>query len=238
MFCPSCGNQTIQGAEYCSRCGEPLGSPGSARVAPSNVVIVTAAVVALGAIGLAVWTTVQLQPAPVVNRAQTPLPRLLITPTPTPTPTPTESPSPSPVALPLPDVEPGEYKTYQNERFDFKISYPSNYLSPQGPPPANGDGRNFASSDGRVKMVVSGGYNAREKSLRELFDEQMTPARTVTYKVLKGRWFVLSGFEGDKVFYQKTLLKDDVIKTFHIEADRALQLYVQPMTEKMAKSFK
>ncbi|MDX2033251.1 MAG: hypothetical protein SF339_21420 [Blastocatellia bacterium] len=64
------------------------------RGGPSNVVIGAAAVVALGAIGLAAWTTLHLQPAPVVNRTQTPLPRLFVTPTPAPTPTPVATPTP------------------------------------------------------------------------------------------------------------------------------------------------
>ncbi len=135
------------------------------------------------------------------------------------------------------EIKPGEYQTYRNDRFDYSISYPSNFLIPQGAA-GNGDGQRFASKDNRVVMRAFGQHNAREKSLEEMFNEELKPGRVVTYKVLKDKWFVISGYEGDKVFYQKTRLKDDVIKTFHIESDRSLQSIVQPMTEKIAKSFK
>lgn len=244
MFCPSCGNRVAVDAEYCSRCGDDLGGlPRIARSGPSNWWLAGAGLAALVGIVLAGWTTYRVQPFAAVNRASASVAR----PTPSPSPSATGSPAvaaqtprPTPSAPPgdAPPVEPGDYRTYVNERFGFSIAYPANYLIPQRPLPTNGDGCRFLSRDGRAEMIVYGHYNALDQTLDEIAQGEQKPGRTITYRVIKGKWFVLSGYEGKKVFYQKTVQRDDVIQTFHLEADRELQAFLQPMTEKIAKSFK
>ncbi|MGH9837879.1 MAG: hypothetical protein ACREEM_03760 [Blastocatellia bacterium] len=200
---------------------------------PSNLMIAVAAIAAAAAIGLAVrsffW---KKTPTPDTRAAVQ-----LATSQPSPVGTPAASPTPSISPGPEAEITPGDYRTYHNERFDYSILYPSNFLT-ERELSQDGAGQRFKSKDGRVEMRAYGGYNSLEKSLAEMYEEELKPNRTITYEVLKKKWFVISGYEGGKVFYQKTILKDDVIKTFHIEADRALQPIVQPMTEKIARSFK
>ena len=243
MFCPSCGNQTASNAAFCSRCGETLSPMALTKRGPSNGTIALAAIAAAASIGLALWSSFRTSPVTDDRSARAsagasnaPPPA---SPTSLPTPTSTLAGSPTPSASPSPpmEIEPGDYQTYHNDRFDYSIAFPSNFLIPQGAF-GNGDGQRFASKDGRVVMTAFGQHNAQEKSLVDLFNEELKPNRLVTYKVLKKKWFVVSGYEGSRVFYRKTILKDDVIKTFHIEADRTLQPLVQPMTEKIVKSFK
>ena len=233
MFCPSCGNEVGTEAVFCSKCGKTLTGPANVKRGPSNLMISIAAIAAVATIGIAVWSSLRMRQSADGLQAQASIPRLATTPTSAATP----EASPTPAVSPNPEIEPGDYETYDNDRFDYSISYPSNFLIPQGVS-ANGDGQRFVSRDNRVVMAAFGQHNAMEKSLSELFEAEMKPNRTITYQVLKKKWFVVSGYEGDKVFYQKTMLKDDVIKTFHIEADRALQQMMQPMTEKIARSFK
>lgn len=233
MFCPSCGNEVEREAVFCSKCGKTLTGPANVKRSTSNLMISIAAIAAVAAIGIAVWSSLRVRQSADGLQAQASIPRPVATPTSAPTP----ETSPTPAVSPNPEIEPGDYETYENDRFDYSISYPSNFLIPQGVS-ANGDGQRFVSKDNRVVMSVFGQHNAMEKSLTELFEAELKPSRTVTYKLLKDKWFVVSGYEGDKVFYLKTRLKDDVIKTFHIEADRALQSAMQPITEKIVKSFK
>ena len=213
-------------------------APSYTKRGPSNLMIALAAIVALASIGLAIWSSLRNRAMNADPRAQVFVPRAAATvslsPTPGNVPTPTPSASPTEV----PEIEPGDYRTYHNNSFDYSISYPSNYLIMQGASPANGDGRNFASKDGRVEMVVYARNNTPEQCLREIYDGELKSNRVVTYKKFKDKWFVVSGFEDNKVFYQKTILEDDVVKTFRIESDRELQPIVQPMTEKIVKSFK
>lgn len=236
MFCPSCGNQVGAEAVVCSKCGYTLSGSASRKRSPSNWMITLAAIAAVAAIGLAARSFFWKKTPATDTRAAVHLA------TSSPSPVAAMAASPTPSILPGPEtgITPGDYQTYHNERFDYSISYPANYLVME-PPPANGDGRNFVSKDRRVEMVVYGHHNALEESLDEIYEAEFQgekAKREITYKVLKKKWFVISGYDGQKVFYQKTFLKDDVIKTFHIEADRALQPLVQPMTEKIARSFK
>ncbi len=101
-----------------------------------------------------------------------------------------------------------KYSTYSNARFSYVISYPAGLLTPQGESD-NGDGQKFLSRDGQVEMIVYGSENASEQSLRDLYNSQLRgegnaqSKRQVTYKVLRGNWFVVSGYEGDRVYYQR-----------------------------------
>ena len=134
------------------------------------------------------------------------------------------------------------YRTYHNARFDFSISYPADVLIPQGEP-ANHDGQKFRSRDGRAEMLVYGSNNALNQTLRQLYSEETNPSadhpqRTVSYKTLKGNWFVVSGIEDGKVFYQKTMLSRGVFKTFRIEYDESQKDPYDSLTAQMVRSFR
>src|SRR5262249_4260166 len=153
---PNCGNPVAPEAGFCSRCGEDLYGTPEVKRGPSNLMISLATAAAIASIGLAIWSSTKTRPGSADPRAQVSVPRM--TPTPTATPSPTQSntptPTPTPTPIPISGIEPGDYRTYHNEKFDFSISYPSNYLTMQERPPAKGDGRNFVSKDGRVQMVI------------------------------------------------------------------------------------
>jgi hypothetical protein len=133
------------------------------------------------------------------------------------------------------------YRTYHNARFDFSIAYPADVLVPQGEP-ASHDGQKFRSRDGRAEMLVYGSYNALNQTLRQLYAEETSltpdhPYRTVFYKTLKGNWFVVSGIEEGRVFYQKTMLAKGIFKTFRIEYDESQKDLYDSLTTQMVRSF-
>lgn len=137
----------------------------------------------------------------------------------------------------------GKYSTYSNGRFSYSISYPTDLFIPQGEAD-NGDGQKFLSRDGRSEMIVYGS-NALDQSLRDLYNEQLRrdqgadpSKKNVTYKVLRDNWFVISGYEGDRVFYQKTILRRGVFKTFRIEYDKLLADVFDQATKRVAASFR
>ena len=137
---------------------------------------------------------------------------------------------------------PHSYRTYHNARFDFSISYPADVLIPQGEP-ENHDGQKFRSRDGRAEMLVYGSYNALNQTLRQLYAEETSasadhPHRTVSYKTFKGNWFVVSGIEEGKVFYQKTMLTKGIFKTFRIEYNESQKDLYDPLIAQMARSFR
>lgn len=128
------------------------------------------------------------------------------------------------------------FKTYHNPRFEYSISYPPKVLIPQ-PIAANGDGREFLSEDGRTIMLVYGQENVRDETLREIYQET-SESITVSYKTLKKNWFVVSGLKGDKIFYRKTIYRNDQFLTFSIEYPNEEKAVMDRITATIAKSFR
>jgi hypothetical protein len=126
------------------------------------------------------------------------------------------------------------YKTYTNARYGYSISYPSSLLAPQGEAD-NGDGQAFRSSDNRAEMRVYGSQDLGG-GLGEAYREAQD-GKEVTYKTMKGNWFVVSGRDGGKIFYRKTMLKGGVLKTFTIEYDEAQRDVYDAVTTRVARSF-
>lgn len=135
---------------------------------------------------------------------------------------------------------PHHYETYFNHRFEYSITYPSDLLYPQGEA-ANGDGQKLLSKDGRAVMLVYGQENIRDQTLAQFYREESRSKaranRVVTYKVLRGGWFVFSGSESNRIFYQKTLLRNGEFLTFSIEYDASQKSIYDPITATIAKSF-
>jgi hypothetical protein len=132
------------------------------------------------------------------------------------------------------------YRTYANARFGYSISYPDGILIPQGEPD-NGDGQVFRSRDGKAEMRVFGRYNVLNETLRSAFNASVAgeggSGREVTYKLLKGNFYVVSGRQNGKIFYEKTMLKGDTFKTFMIEYDESESATYNPITSRVVRSF-
>ena len=129
------------------------------------------------------------------------------------------------------------YQTYSNSRFGFAIKYPAHWV-PQ-PAPENNDGRRFDSPDGRASLSAWGSFNALEDTIGTgLQREFETPGRKITYKVLKKDWYVVSGYENGNIFYQKTILKDDVFYSFLLVYPPEDKSLFDPVVAAVAKSFK
>jgi hypothetical protein len=134
------------------------------------------------------------------------------------------------------------YDTYHNERFDYSIDYPKEVLFPQGESD-NGDGQKFLSKDADVSLLVYGSNNSLNQSLEEVYREESrggtaeNPKKVVTYKVLEDNWFVVSGYNSGRIFYQKTIFHDDVLKTFVFEYDESEKERYDPIAKRLAASF-
>lgn len=100
-----------------------------------------------------------------------------------------------------------EWKTYTNARFGYSLEYPT-ILVPQSEA-TNCDGRHFISSDSKKNLLAFGNYNALLLTIEQLYkktlDEYSDEGKRVGYKAQEKNWFVISGFDGDKVFYRKTV---------------------------------
>lgn len=133
------------------------------------------------------------------------------------------------------------YRTYQNARYNFSIAYPST-LMPEGEAD-NGDGQTFRSRDDTVLMRAWGSQNISNESLRAAYqaaiaDFENSGGGSATYKFLGRGFFVVSGVREGKIVYQKTLMRGGTVKTFLIEYPEALQPTYDPITARIARSFK
>jgi hypothetical protein len=143
------------------------------------------------------------------------------------------------------------YKRYINVRFAYGISYPAGVLIPQGEAD-NGDGQKFVSKDKRVEMLAYGSTNAdlmdemdvvtiRAIHARDLaFAKEDHPDRRITYQRFGKDWYVVSGFEGGKVFYSKVMKrKDDSDSvTFYISYPKSSAGKYDPIVAAISKSMK
>lgn len=129
------------------------------------------------------------------------------------------------------------YKTYSNARFGYTISYPSDLLTPQGEAD-NGDGQIF--TDDGVEMRVFGSNMLANGTLQKEYNALVKEkGASVTYKVFKPNFFVVSGKENGKIFYQKTMKgAGGAFFTFMIEYDETQRQIYDPVVVKMVKSFK
>lgn len=108
------------------------------------------------------------------------------------------------------------YRIYRNARYGTTVLYPANLVAPQ-PESANGDGRKFVSRDGQIEVTSYAfrgrlGRSARGEMNRAVSDWKRDRAR-VTYAKNGASWFVLSGYLGADIFYEKTLLRNGVFHT-------------------------
>ena len=134
------------------------------------------------------------------------------------------------------------WTNYQNPRFGFTLSYPSSVFTPQ-PPPESGDGQTFLTNDGRAKVVVYATAN----------DERFSPQdyRTTILKDFGGyehmdysptgkTWFVLSGYRGDTIYYQKVMFScgNRVITALSVTFPRTEKPLYEGLIEVMEDRFR
>jgi hypothetical protein len=132
--------------------------------------------------------------------------------------------------------------TYQNPRFGYSLFYPS-ALFETGETPENGAGQTFATLDGRAKIVVFGVLNAENFSpaeYRRVLLEEFGGYDKMDYSPTGKTWFVLSGFRGDNIYYQKVLFtcSNKVISVLSITFPTAEKQAYEPLVETIEDNFK
>lgn len=176
---------------------------------------------------------------PVAVGPATPVVPVPITPAPAPTAV------PSPVATPEPEgaVNTGpigqQYGQYTNERFGYSFIYPEDLLLPQGES-ADGASQQFVSADGETVVAVGAAPNPTGMTFDEAYAQarQTGGGREVTYKTSGENWYVVSGTEGTRLFYEKVFLIGDTFKALSISFPRQYRAQYHDLVEEMSNSFK
>lgn len=135
------------------------------------------------------------------------------------------------------------FDTYCNNRFDYCIDYPKDTIYPQ-PESPNGDGRVFKNKNGDKVLTVYGRWamntNGDDMTIKQQYEEDLqdNDNRTITYQKLGADYFVISGYQDKKIFYQKTILKKGAFcyaVLRYNESDKALY---DKVSERIFNSFK
>lgn len=134
-----------------------------------------------------------------------------------------------------------EFKTFYNYNRDFKIDYPA-FLT-MGAASENADGRDFITNGGEISLYAYSSYNM-DKSISELYNEELRNDNyTLTYKVLKSNWYVISGVDNSnrKEFYEKVFFSSkygNQIRTMILEYPKTKQKDFDIIIPRLLKSFK
>lgn len=132
------------------------------------------------------------------------------------------------------------WRIYQNDRYGTTIDYPG--LFKAEPPPDNDDGRRFKSADG-AEFAVFASYGALDFDLagyQKSILERLDPGKAVTYQAHGEDWFVISGTQGDGIFYERYMLSHgkEMAEGFVMSYPAALKETYDPIVARMAKSFR
>lgn len=141
------------------------------------------------------------------------------------------------------------FDTYCNPRFRYCVDYPKGLVYPQ-PESENGDGRVFKNKKGEEILTVFGRNNSDPDfghiSLEQQFNDDLHGAeeengnkgRVITYQKLGKDFFVISGLKNGKVFYQKTINKDEAFAFAILEYDENEKMIFDKVSDRIFKSFK
>ncbi len=154
------------------------------------------------------------------------------------------------IATQLPVIDNSiKFNTYCNAHFAYCIQYPKGIIYPQ-PESQNGDGRVFKNKQGEEVLTVFGRMNADPDggtiSLEQQYDDDLHGAleengnkdRVITYQKLDKTFFVISGYKKGKIFYQKTILKQDAFAYAILEYSENEKKIFDKVSTRLFKSFK
>jgi hypothetical protein len=129
------------------------------------------------------------------------------------------------------------WQTYVNDRYNMRFDYPADIFQPELPPD-NGDGRRFTGA--RASLEIVAWHNIDDETPASLKTKMVGSEgyTDVTYSPKGATWLVLSGFRGNRIFYEKYAFNDGVISGFGIEFPADEKPTYSPIIERIEDSFR
>ncbi len=97
-----------------------------------------------------------------------------------------------------------EIATYHNERFGFRLSYPTARFKPKES--LSEEGRMWVSDDGNARLLAGALPNAGAMSLKDyraFVLKESYEGADIDYAPVRDTWFVLSGTRDGTIFYER-----------------------------------
>jgi hypothetical protein len=131
---------------------------------------------------------------------------------------------------------------YVNERFGFTFHYPVEMFQPERRAEA-GDGEVFAGVRGHGRLLVGAFENVDGHSVASYMNyirRQSYSGYAVDYAPRGQSWFVLSGDNGENVFYEKVMFscRGRMISSFALIYPVASKALFDPIVEGIEKTFR
>ena len=136
------------------------------------------------------------------------------------------------------------YQTYCNSRFQYCINYPDFLIAE--PESANGDGRIFIDKTGTEVLRVYGRLNQDANGdpitlkSQYLVDVQSIKSekKKITYQTLGKNYYVISGQQGNYIFYKKAIIKGDAFCFAMLNYNKLGKETYDPVSAEIHRSFK
>ena len=132
--------------------------------------------------------------------------------------------------------------TYTDEELGYSFTYPSTFFEPQALA-ANAPAKTFLSPDKRAKIVVSAVENDEGFTLagyRAAILGQFGGYERLDYSPKGQSWFVLSGYRGENIYYQKVLFScgGRIINVFSVTFPTADRAFYEGLVEVIEDNFR
>lgn len=102
----------------------------------------------------------------------------------------------------LASAQPVRWEAYSIPETGTSVDFPSSIFTEQAGRPPEGYGRRFQSADGRADFTIEAASIGSDVSPAALLAKMHPPAR-IQYKRVTSRFFVVSSYKGDKVWYDR-----------------------------------
>ncbi len=99
-------------------------------------------------------------------------------------------------------AQPVTWETYAIPATGTSVDIPSSIFTERAGPPPQGDGQQFRSADGRAELTIQAGPIDSSVSPAAFLARQHPPQR-IQYKRMTPRFFAVSGYKGDRVWYDR-----------------------------------
>ncbi len=97
------------------------------------------------------------------------------------------------------------WSQYKNERFGFQFSYPGG-LFQRAETPNSDSGALWTSTDGAARLLATATVNETSETIesyRQFVMRETYADATFDYTPHRSTWFVLSGYKGENIFYER-----------------------------------
>ncbi|GEM_PF-3190832 len=132
-----------------------------------------------------------------------------------------------------------QWNTYTIPNLGIQGCYPSDVLSEQSNPETNGSHKLFKGNG--ATLNVFGSTMEENASLKAEYSAALKSRSSgngkVTYKVFKEDWFVLSGTDGNDIFYNKSQLFGKVLGTWELKYDKSQKKIFDPLVKPLVTTF-